>query len=266
MIIIKMQGGLCNQLFQWAFGRSLSKRFGIKDYYDISFYTSGANRAGYTDAREFCLPDLLNIKIPILTQDVIDQFHSKAHRDGAQKFIQEPSNGSFIQIEYDKKFFYYFDGYWQNEKYIKDYRSEIISYLNLDLNHNLDFTDSCSLHVRRGDYLKSNGYHPVLDIVYYQKALEIIKPKGNLFVFSDDIAWCKQNFEFENMIFMENNSNIDDLKLMAMCHNNIIANSSFSWMGAWLNQNPQKKVVSPKVWYGNNVDYQTVRPEEWIVI
>ena len=68
------------------------------------------------------------------------------------------------------------------------------------------------------------------------------------------------------MFFMENNSDIDDLKLMTMCHNNIIANSSFSWMGAWLNENPEKKVVSPKVWYGNNVDYKTIRPEEWIII
>ena len=104
MIIIKIQGGLCNQLFQWAFGYSLSKKFGVKDYYDISFYTGGANRAGYTDVREFCLPDLLNIEIPILTQDIVDQFHAKVYRDGSQKFIQEPSNGSFMQIKYDKNF------------------------------------------------------------------------------------------------------------------------------------------------------------------
>tara|TARA_R110000744_G_C18907077_1_gene510043 strand:- start:113 stop:463 length:351 start_codon:yes stop_codon:yes gene_type:complete len=96
----------------------------------------------------------------------------------------------------------------------------------------------------------SNGCHPVLDLNYYTKALENLKDVSNILVFSDDIPWCKEVFKFKNMTFIEGNNNIEDLVLMSMCSHNIIANSSFSWWGSWLNENPDKIVVAPKTWFG----------------
>lgn len=257
MIIIKIQGGLCNQLFQWAFGYSLSKKFNVKVYYDIGFFQSEQYLDSRTDNRRFCLPNLLNKEIPLITPEIVDEFKSKQ-----QQLITESS--SYLDFHYNDQYSYYFIGYWQSEKYIKDVRSDIISSIDFDVDHGFDFNGSCSLHVRRGDYLKLPHKHPAQPYEYYEKALEQINPSGNIFVFSDDINWCKENFKFEKMIFMEHNSNIDDLKFMSLCQDNIIANSSFSWMGAWLNQNEDKRVVCPLRWFGDGTSDHNLIPDEWI--
>lgn len=257
MILFKIQGGLCNQLFQWAFGYSLSKKFNTKVYYDINWFNGENYIDPRTDVREFCLPNLLNIEIPLITQEVVNEFQSKP-----QQVIDEPS--SYLNFDYNDQYSYYFIGYWQNEKYIQDIREDVLSFIDFNIDHDFNFKDSCSLHVRRGDYLNVPHIHTIQPIDYYQKALDIIQPKGNLFIFSDDINWCKENFKFEKMIFMEDNSNINDLKFMSLCENNIIANSSFSWMGAWLNQNKNKKVVFPKQWFGDRENTSDTKPKEWI--
>ena len=205
----------------------------------------------------FCLPSLLNTDIPLITQDVINEFQSKP-----QQVINEPS--SYLDFDYDDQYSYYFIGYWQNEKYIQDIRDDILSFIDFEIDHGFDFKESCSLHVRRGDYLNLPNIHPIQTIDYYEKALDIIKPQGNIFIFSDDINWCKENFKFEKMIFMEDNSNINDLKFMSLCQNNIIANSSFSWMAAWLNENQNKKVISPKQWFGDRENTSNTKPKQWI--
>jgi hypothetical protein len=261
MNIVKIKGGLANQLFQWAFSYSLSKKFGVKDYYDISFYSSATNSSGHADFRNFCLPNLLNEKVSLLTESVVNEFRRKP-----LQFINEPADGSFIEIECDENFSYCFDGYWQDHRYIKDYRDEIISSINFEVDHDFDFTDSCSIHVRRGDYLRLGHMHPVLELDYYQKALDIINPNGNIYVFSDDIAWCKKELNFKNMVFVEGNSNINDLKLMSFCSNNITANSSFSWWAAWLNKNENKKVVCPKKWFTKRDMFASKIPNDWVVL
>lgn len=259
MIIVKIQGGLCNQLFQWAFGYSLSKKNNTNVYYDISFFQHENYLDKRIDVRDFCLPNLLNTEIPLITQEIVNEFKSKP-----QHVINEPS--SFLNFDYNDQYSYYFIGYWQNEKYIQDIREDILSFIDFNIDHDFDFKDSCSLHFRRGDYLSLSHVHPIQPINYYKKALDIIKPKGNLFIFSDDINWCKANLKFEKMTFMNNKSNINDLKFMSLCENNIIANSSFSWMGAWLNQNKNKKVVFPKQWFSDRENTSDTKPAEWIQI
>lgn len=259
MIIIKIQGGLCNQLFQWAFGYSLSNKFDVKVYYDINFFQYEQYLDERIDDREFCLPNLLNIEIPLITQEVVNEFQSKP-----QQVISEPS--SFLNFNYNDQYSYYFIGYWQKEKYIQDIREDILSFIDFNIDHDFNFNSSCSLHVRRGDYLNLSNIHPVQTIDYYKNALDIIKPQGNIFVFSDDINWCKENFKFEKMVFMEHNSNVNDLKFMSLCQDNIIVNSSFSWMGAWLNQNKYKTVVCPQKWFGDGQDESEIRLKEWISI
>ena len=125
----------------------------------------------------------------------------------------------------------------------------------------------CSIHVRRGDYLTKPNIHPTQTINYYMDAVKLMSPNTLFLVFSDDIGWCKDNFkDFTNIVFIEGNSDYEDLLLMSLCDNNIICNSSFSWWAAWLNQNPNKKVVAPKLWFGSGLNHNTkdITPENWI--
>ena len=129
--------------------------------------------------------------------------------------------------------------------------------------------NTCSIHVRRGDYLNLSEHHPLCDIEYYKDAMEHMPNDTVYLVFSDDISWCKENFLGDNYIFIEDNSDIFDLYLMSLCHNNIIANSSYSWWGAWLNNNKNKIVVSPKMWFGPakvGLDTKDVHCKNWIKI
>ena len=108
---------------------------------------------------------------------------------------------------------------------------------------------TASIHVRRGDYLRFPKHHPVCPIEYYNKAMLEIKADTYI-VCSDDIAWCKHRFTGSQFIFSEGNDEIFDLFIQVECNHNIIANSSFSWWGAYLNSNPDKIVVAPKRWFG----------------
>lgn len=123
---------------------------------------------------------------------------------------------------------------------------------------NIDEVLTCSIHVRRSDYLNpgTKEYHGVLPIEYYEDAAISLygtrfsgEPKVVFLVFSDDIEWCKKEFINPNIYFVEGNEDVIDLFLMAKCNDNIIANSSFSWWGSYLNKNPNKKVVAPKNWF-----------------
>lgn len=180
----------------------------------------------------------------------------------------------------------YLNGYFQTEKYFKEYSNEIkklfeqpkfmygivagISWEKCGVYINVA-TNTCSIHVRRGDYLKSPNHHPEQSMNYYMKAIKQM-PKDTVFlIFSDDIAWCKQNFPDvpEKFRFVEGNTDYEDLLMMSLCKNNIICNSTFSWWGAWLNNNPDKKVVAPAIWFGpayahNNTD--DLYCENWIKI
>jgi len=125
-----------------------------------------------------------------------------------------------------------------------------------------------SLHIRRDDYVTSNGYHPVQPLSYYEKALDIIGDWNKLLVFSDDIEWCKSNLNFDKIQFVEEANEFETLYLMSHVQDNIIANSSFSWWGAWLNKNPQKRVIAPKLWFGeiSGICTDYIVPNTWIKI
>lgn len=180
----------------------------------------------------------------------------------------------------------YLNGYFQSEKYFKEYSDEIRAlfeqpkfvyglvaheawnnhgiYINVDKN-------TCSIHVRRGDYLNSPNHHPVQNMNYYMKAIKKM-PKDTVFlIFSDDIAWCKENFPDlpEKFKFIEGNTDFVDLLMMASCQHNIICNSTFSWWAAWLNKNPDKIVIAPSVWFGPayaHYNTEDLYCENWIKI
>lgn len=149
-------------------------------------------------------------------------------------------------------------GYFQSEKYFDNCKDLIRHHFEfqdslLFGNQIENISNSCSIHIRRGDYLNLQEYHPFPGLEYYRKSISYMKSRGveRFFMFSDDIPWCKEQFSEENEItYIENNIDIKDLALMSVCKHNIIANSSFSWWGAWLNKNPEKIVIAPSIWFG----------------
>lgn len=150
-------------------------------------------------------------------------------------------------------------GYFQSSKYFEKNEHKIRDlFLETDdINtyiqnkyKNINFEKSASLHVRRGDYLKFPDTHPVCDKSYYDKALTLLNEEHeSVLIFSNDQEWCKSNLEYENCIFIKDLDYIE-MYLMSKCKNNIIANSSFSWWAAWMNNNKNKKVIYPSRWFG----------------
>ena len=169
-------------------------------------------------------------------------------------------------------------GYFQSEKYFKYCEDEIktlfTSYdveIKEDLKVILDTKHTCSIHVRRGDYLNSPNHHPTQNMNYYMKAIKQMSKDAVFLIFSDDIAWCKENFPDlpEKFIFIEGNKDYEDLFLMSHCKDNIICNSTFSWWAAWLNNNPDKKIIAPTTWFGPayaHYNTEDLYCENWIKI
>lgn len=173
------------------------------------------------------------------------------------------------------------EGYFQSEKYFLENRKDILEtfripnqtldYINDKWGDLLKLNNKVSLHIRRGDYLlpQYSSHHPAQNLDYYSSAIKHFDENSNFLIFSDDIEWCKENFIGSQFNFIEGNPDYIDLWVMSLCDHNVIANSSFSWWGAWLNQNPNKIVIAPKKWFGpsyQNVNDNDLIPESWIKI
>lgn len=206
------------------------------------------------------------------------------------KFVNyKPQHASFVQYStvYSEPHFHYskipytkdmlITGYYQSEKYFENIKDKVKeSYSIKDVYENqirekykeLLEHETISMHIRRTDYLNLETYHPPLTLDYYKQALDHINP-GNkkVVVFSDDIPWCKTVFVGDRFTFIEGNLDIVDMTLMSYCTHNIIANSSFSWWGAYLNKNPNKIVVAPDQWFGPSLKHHDVKDiycEGWV--
>ncbi|MFH1509084.1 MAG: alpha-1,2-fucosyltransferase, partial [bacterium] len=177
----------------------------------------------------------------------------------------------------------YLDGYWQSEKYFKNIRGLLLKELELNNDEEekigkkekeiLSKPNTIAIHFRRGDYItnkKTNKVHGICQLEYYKEALNKVSGKIKkpiLIIFSDDIYWVKNNFTTEYETYFFNNPGHIDLVLMSRCEHQIIANSSFSWWGAWLNKNEHKIVIAPKVWFqAGNKDIKDLLPKDWIKI
>lgn len=290
MIIVRVSGGLGNQLFQYAFGQYISKGLRVSVKYDLQTNLSLNN---FT-VRSFGLLNF-ELDIKVATPDDINSlrffssdFFSRFLRKLVQKFPLL-SKSYFVEDKLhqilDNKILKdncYYDGYWQSYVY-PDINKDILIFQiclnkfsvgNEKLIERISSTNSISLHVRRGDYIsikKNNDIFHVCSIDYYRNAIELIENKVSnpqYFIFSDDIEWAKQNFIGSKFIFVEGNNPHIDMYLMSNCKNNIIANSTFSWWGAWLNSYVDKIVVAPKLWYVGNINdkLENFIPEQWIRI
>lgn len=256
MIVTKLQGGLGNQLFQWAISENLSIKFNSEVYYDLSYFRN------FNDSK-VSKWNLELDKFDINVNEFKGQVNLKIINDNFHyRYIEDNS---------------YLNGYWQSEKYFIENEKTIRTKLKIKdelesyILNKYPFLNSntVSLHIRRGDYVNLQNYHPLQKVEYYKKAYDIINDSSiNVIILSNDIEWCKENLNFNNMFFIENETNIVDLYIMSKCRNNIIANSSFSWWGAWLNSNVDKKVIAPSKWFGSQagVYENDMVPEKWIKI
>lgn len=267
MLYIRIAGGLGNQMFQYAFAKAYSLKHQTPVYLDYSLFAKNKLLDGIT------LRSLKLNRFPISLEcaNDIPFWASQSSNRVARKLhdlffssliVKDKEQGFDAKIFNTKLNNATFDGYFQTPKYFEEYRTEILKDFRFPDNNSLIFqslkskilnSNSTSLHVRRGDYLNPNVINILapLPLEYYQKAMMLMKDVA-YFVFSDDIDWCKQNFKGENFIFVERHkdlSDIDDIHLMSLCKNNITANSSFSWWGAWINQNNNKIVTVPKKWF-----------------
>lgn len=279
MIISKILGGLGNQMFQYAIAKSIANK--NKDVFklDISGFDTYKLHNGY---RLNCF----NIDETIATKD--DVISLKGNENLFFKLLKKLKvhkvktyyKEKEITVFDDYVFKYediYLDGYWQNELYFNNVRDDLLKEFTIKkelsqkmtlLLQKIKASESVSVHVRRGDYLN----HPdvgVLDVQYYKSAVKYIKGKTKspvFFIFSNDLDWCKKNFSFiEDCVFVEHGtSDIEDITLMSNCCHNIIANSSFSWWGAWLNNNNNNIIIAPEKWMAINPKNYKWIPVRWV--
>ena len=280
MIIVKIIGGLGNQMFQYAYAKALEKK-GCKVKIDISAFDTYKLHGGYQ-------LDKYNIDLQVSSYEENRKFHKNYFLTKLlivnSKILKEKSFAFDVNL-LDMEDHNYVSGYFQSENYFIHIRNllleqfvikeDISSYGKKVQKSIVNLKNSCSVHVRRGDYLegKNASIHGLLNLDYYKKSIEYIKSKDkniSLFIFSDDIDWVKENFKLDNATYIESKDRIlphEDMYLMSLCKNNIIANSSFSWWGAWLNRFKDKIVISPKRWFSDEkLEKQSkdIIPIEWI--
>lgn len=297
--VVKLKGGLGNQMFQYAFAIALEQQWHDEILLDFSYfketsiensiirpYELGVFQGECKPASDEDLGQIIDKSSRTLFEKIAwDWFKINKYKPETNILRQK---SAYI---FEKKFLtqpaYYYDGYFQNEKYFKHCRSELLKCFSLkepledknaEILEQIKSTNSVSIHIRRGDYVtleSANTLHGLCSLDYYEKAVEYIAKKvGNsgktphFFVFSDDIEWVRANLkiDYPNIMIDFNQQNCHfDLELMKNCKHNIVANSSFSWWGAWLNENPDKIVIAPKKWLATSQKCDIV-PIEWVKI
>jgi len=281
MIITRLQGGLGNQLFQFAAGYALAKQLcqplkldiitsfpkNHKRSFELEKFHIAYTLATPGDLRKFIpvprlyrhLPGLLSIISRNVYREPHFQFDPNFYRLTAPVFL---------------------DGFWQSPKYFENIEGEIRRLFHVtssliqnvqEKGNELRSEQSVSIHIRRSDFLapKAAAYHGVLSKDYYQRAIRHISgkiPGASFHFFSDDMEWVKRELSPPpgSQYVSGATSAIEDFYLMSCCRHNIIANSSFSWWAAWLNDNPLKIVVAPKAWFAaNTIDSGDLIPRNW---
>jgi hypothetical protein len=291
MKIVKILGGLGNQMFQYALYLSIKEEFYSESVKVDCSYFNGYNIHGKYNISQIFDINLPQASFKELLSVTWPLFHYRLWQIG--KILLPTKNTQCFEkanFEFDNTIMLqmgdrYFDGYWQNECYFKKHELLVrkayqfknkLDKWNLEMLNTIRYTNnSVSIHIRRCDYLKIKLYKDICGIDYYINAITYIKKNltnPTFFVFSDDIIWCKENLNDlltnNSAIYIDWNKNINDYKdmqLMCSCQHNIIANSSFSWWGAWLNENSQKIVIAPQKWL--NIDLKnSPQLNDWILM
>lgn len=266
MVISRIIGGLGNQLFEYALGRRLALQLGTDFKIDVSAYSDYPWHAYSLRALQITATHASPQEIAGLT------LVREPHLHFAPEILELP-DGVYLR------------GYWTTEKYFLPVRDHLLSEFavrtplqgrDLDIAERIGRSESVSVHIRRTDYLPGTYDDQILEplgLDYYERAVSALTDsvKGSeFFIFSDDHAWAREHLRFPYpMTFVDHNTastNYEDLRLMSLCRHNIIANSTFSWWGAWLNPKPDKIVIGPAKWFtprARNTDKDIVC-ESWV--
>lgn len=269
MVIVKIIGGLGNQMFQYAYAKSLQQK-GYKVKIDIKAFEVYKLHGGYQ-------LDKYAIDLEPSNNNENGEFYSNSlvSRILRKIGIDTTKTTNEKNLLFDKELLKmsnhsYMIGYFQSEKYFNKIRSVLVNQFTIkgqisDYTKNVEqqiyeSVNNCSLHIRRGDFVNDTNIaiHGSCGIEYYKDAMKFLEKKVEnvkYFIFSDDIKWCKESLEIENVVFIESEEKRlphEDIHLMSLCSHNIIANSTFSWWGAWLNQNEEKIVIAPKRWFADD--------------
>lgn len=296
MIVVKLMGGLGNQMFQYAFAKNLAIKNNTVLKVDLSFLLDRTPRENFI-FREYDL-GIFKLNVEQIEKDQLQKFLSP----GSQSFFDRFLGKKKIDTQTIKEQFFYFDaanisineniyleGYWQTEKYFKEIESIIkndfsfrypLSELETTLNDQILFTNSICVNFRRTDFVNlknSADTHGVTEMDYYEQAVALITDKvsdPHFYIFSDDIEWCKENVKLDYpMTFVDHQYKgvkfSSYLQLMKNCKHFIIPNSTFAWWAAWLAENENKVVIAPKNWFKDEIlQNQTddIIPTGWISI
>ena len=288
MIIANCLGGLGNQMFQYAFGRALSLRrkvpfcldvgdfswYGLREYQLENVFTLKPVMASQADLRK-----VLGLRASSLARRLLLKKRFAAFR--GEKLIIEPQVAYWPPVLAAPEDCYLI-GHWVSEKYFKDFEDVIradfsfktpLSALNSGLAGQMRACASVSLHIRRGDIANDPGtlaVHGLCSPEYYKRAVDHIVAsvkEPEFFIFSDDIQWAKENLSIGfKCHYVDHNKGADsfnDMRLMSLCRHHIIANSTFSWWGAWLNPRADKIVLAPQRWFAANLDSSDIVPRLW---
>ncbi len=280
MISTRIRGGLGNQLFQYCAGRALALRRGVDVSLDVRDYDrANAFKVGLG---HFNVQTVPAERLPVGREDGTVKALLKVVKGGALRSYREAPLG------YDEAFGglpdeTHLKGYWQSERYFADFEDQIRDDLrivtlpsqkNVEMLAGIQRCNAVSLHIRRGDYVsnaKFNAAHGTCDLEYYARAAAFVAQRAGdpvIYAFSDDPAWVAENLRLPyEMRFVGHNdgdTNYEDLRLMLACQHHIIANSSFSWWGAWLNPSVEKIVAAPTQWFDDpNKTNPDILPESW---
>ncbi len=290
MVICHILGGIGNQMFQYAAGRALSLSTNQVHWLDLNDFFDYKLHNGFELDRVFNINEiksstdttdnLLGWRANPLAKKIL--LRSQFARLRGQSFIVEPHFNywpEFFELKRDC----YLYGYWQSERYFKNIETIIrqdfsfkqpLNEFNQQIATDIAKMESVSLHVRRGDYVndpKTTATHGICSISYYVNAINYIANQINnpvFYIFSDDIDWVKKNLQinFPHTYIAHNRGveSYNDMHLMSLCKHHIIANSSFSWWGAWLNPSPNKLVIAPKNWFATETNTADLLPRNWI--
>jgi hypothetical protein len=281
MIIAILEGGLGNQLFQYATGRHLSIKNKTGLFLDTSNYLFDKKRH-YDLCRYNIKAKVGNIPTSIfvrLSKHIIPKIACKINIPIA--YVKEQDT-YFNREIFSKQNIIILDGYWQSEEYFKNIKDIVLNDLSLltepdkenkQMLTRINKSNSVCLHVRRDDYVSNpllQKYHGNLTPKYYNKAIRSICDRTtdpDFFIFSDEPEWCKRNIIINRPHTYVDINGPDkapeDLRLMSVCNHFIIANSSFSWWAAWLAGNKEKIIIAPKRWYRTK-DEGDIVPKRWL--
>jgi hypothetical protein len=282
-IKVKLKGGLGNQMFQFAAGYSIAKKNNVKLSLDLSRYSRRQDHNGFELHKVF---DIYS-KVNFLKNNLNFRFIN---------FIDILGSINITLHTFEEPHFHYtsnilnipkhclLNGYWQSELYFKDYAQDIRKIFsfskqfdkkNFLIANEIEQTDSISIHLRRGDYLLSTNHNHNVNLKkYYFNAIEKSSKffkKPMYFIFTDDLLWVCQNFKinypFKIVDINQGNRSYNDMHLMTLCKCNIIANSSFSWWSAWLNNKKDKIIYAPRNWFNDeSICTDHLIPNSWNII